>query len=470
MADILVVDDDQMLCRMLVEHLIRAGHNADGKNTLRGGLEQAQSGAYDVVFLDVQMPDGNGLEYLPRFKEVPSEPEVIIITGKGDPGGAKQAITSGAWSYIEKPHVVRNLLLHLTRALQYREEKNKVAAPPVALKRGGIIGESTALSNCLDKVAHASVSDISVLISGETGTGKEIFARAIHENSGRAEGNFVIVDCASIPENLAESILFGHRKGAFTGADQAHDGLVKHADRGTLFLDEVGELPLSVQKILLRILQEHSYRPVGKTEVVHSDFRLVAATNRDLEKRVEQGEFRQDLLFRLKGLIIELPPLRKRLEDIHDLVVYYSGRLCRQYSAETKGISQDFIETLTKYNWPGNVRELFQVLEQVFAVALRHPTLFSRHLPDHLRVYAAQANLDSEKEEAGVRQENTSADNLPTWKEYKEEVENKYMRDLMVRADNSVQEACRISGLSRSRLYQLLDKYEIRSSNPAGRD
>lgn len=464
MADILVVDDDKMLCGMLVEHLIRSGHNAEGMVTLTEGLHQAETGDYDVVFLDVQMPDGNGLEFLPRFKSVSSEPEVIIITGKGDADGARQAITSGAWSYIEKPHVVRNLLLHLTRALQYREEKMRVLPPPVALKREGIIGNSSAISECLDKVAHASVSDVSVLISGKTGTGKEVFAKAIHINSKRAQGNFVVVDCASIPENLAESILFGHRKGAFTGADQAHDGLIKHADGGTLFLDEVGELPLAIQKAFLRILQEHSYRPVGKTEVIQSNFRVIAATNRNLEQRVESGDFRQDLLYRLKGLTIHLPSLNDRDGDIRELVLYCAGELCKKYSVAAKGVSQDFIDTMSKYDWPGNVRELFQTMEQVFAVAIRHPTLFSQHLPKHIRIHEAQANLDN-MEENGVckKSEQKTPGSKPTWKLYKEDLEKRYLQDLMILSCGSVQKACKVAELSRSRLYQLLDKYELRS-------
>ncbi|GAB4347000.1 MAG: sigma-54 dependent transcriptional regulator [Desulfobulbaceae bacterium] len=463
MADILVVDDDVLLCKMLVEHLIRSGHNADGVNTLADGLEQARSGDYDVVFLDVQMPDGNGLEFLPRFKEVKSDPEVIIITGRGDAGGARQAITSGAWSYIEKPHVVRNLLLHLTRALQYREEKKKIAPPPVALKRSGIVGTSDAIAECLDKVAQASASDVSVLITGDTGTGKEVFARAIHENSKRFKGNFVVVDCTAIPENLAESILFGHRKGAFTGADKDHDGLIKHAHGGTLFLDEVGDLPLSIQKTFLRILQERSFRPLGRTELLPSDFRVISATNRDLEEMVEKGEFRQDLYYRLKGMSIHLPPLRERSGDIRELVRYYVGELCDRYEVETKGVSQDFLDTLAKYDWPGNVRELFQTLEQAFAAGIRNPTLFSTHLPEHIRIHEAQANLEAEKEQR-KRPASTAGRRLAPWKEFRDGVEKKYIQDLLILSGGSMKKACEISELSRSRLYQLLEKHGLRSS------
>jgi len=293
MADVLVVDDDQVLCGMLTEHLRRSGHRAQGAVTLTDGLHQAREHAYDVIFLDVQMPDGNGLDFLPGFKAVSSAPEVIIITGKGDPDGAQQAISSGAWSYIEKPNVVRELLLHLTRALEYRVEKQRIRPVPVALKRGSIIGSSPLLLACLDQVARAAACDTSVLLTGETGTGKEIFARAIHDNSQRAAGNFVVVDCAALPETLIESTLFGHARGAFTGADKARDGLIKHADGGTLFLDEIGELPVALQKAFLRVLQEHQYRPVGDTREIKSDFRVVAATNRNLEEGVNSGIFRR---------------------------------------------------------------------------------------------------------------------------------------------------------------------------------
>jgi two-component system NtrC family response regulator len=460
-AEILVVDDDQALCRMLIEHLRRSGHQADGANTLSEGLKLARSHAYDVVFLDVQMPDGNGLDYLPGFKDISSSPEVIIITGRGDPNGAQQAISSGAWSYIEKPHVVRDLLLHLTRALQYREEKKRIKTVPVALKRDNIIGNSQQLKICLDQVAKAAACDASVLITGETGTGKEIFAKAVHDNSPRAGGNFVVVDCAALPENLIESTLFGHAKGAFTGADQAKDGLVKHADDGTLFLDEVGELPPAMQKAFLRVLQEHSYRPVGGTREIQSNFRVIAATNRNLAERVHSDKFRSDLLFRLQGIWIKLPPLREHLEDMKELTTYYINKLCHRYGLGSKGIASDFINALSTYHWPGNVRELFQTLENVIAEAPHHPTLFARHLPEHLRVLQAQADFKATAPAPSPEAEMTGADSFPVWRDYKDHFEQSYIRKLLQHTNGNVSAACLVSGLSRTRLYQLMKKFDI---------
>ena len=323
MADIFVVDDDLVLQEMLVSRLERSGHSANCASTLEEGLKAVIKGEYDVILLDVQLPDGNGLEYLQRFKTVPSAPEVIIITGKGDEHGAEKAITSGAWSYIEKPDVIRELLLHLTRALQYREEKIKGYKIPLVLKRDAIFGNSTPLTKCLDQVAQAASSDASVLITGETGTGKELFARAIHENSRRAGREFITVDCAALPETLIESILFGHVSGAFTGAVNDQEGLISLADGGTLFLDEVGELSLNIQKTFLRVLQEQSFRPVGSTFEKQCDFRIVAATNSDVEKCIGQGTFRSDLLYRLKAFSFTAPPLRERKEDIKLLATYF---------------------------------------------------------------------------------------------------------------------------------------------------
>ncbi len=461
MAEILVVDDDKVLGEMLVEHIERSGHSANGEITLTGGLHKAESGEYDVVFLDVQMPDGNGLDYISKFKAVPSRPEVIIITGKGDPDGAVQAISNGAWSYIKKPHVIRDLMLHLMRVLQYRAEKERIKVVPIALKRENIIGSSPQITECLNKVAQAASCDASTLITGTTGTGKEIFAHAIHENSNRNKGNFVIVDCASLPENLIESTLFGHAKGAFTGADKAREGLIKHADGGTLFLDEVGELPIGLQKRFLRVLQEHIYRPVGELKEVKSNFRVIAATNRNLDEGIIAGTFRNDLLFRLQGIKIELPPLKERIKDIRELTIFYIEKLCNRYGLEVKGVAPDFIGALCLYDWPGNVRELFQTLENVIAYAIQHQTLFSKHIHEHLRILQAQSGINQLSPDfTKLSHETIDASACPPWKEYKSDFEEKYVQKLMLHANGKIKNACQISGLSRTRLYQLLKKYD----------
>jgi two-component system, NtrC family, response regulator len=239
MAKVLIIDDEPMMSDVLAKMVQRLGHQVVSSQTLKEGLTQAAFSGFDVVFLDIFLPDGNGLEALPEIRSTKSTPEVIIITGSGDPDGAALAIKNGAWDYIQKPSSLEGMTLPFIRALQYREEK-LARKPLTVLNRSGIIGNSPSILKCLDQVAQVAASDLNVLITGETGTGKELFARAIHDNSLRMKKNFVVVDCTSIPENLVESTLFGYAKGAFTGADRSFDGLIKQADGGTLFLDEVG--------------------------------------------------------------------------------------------------------------------------------------------------------------------------------------------------------------------------------------
>ena len=341
MENILVVDDDAEICDAISSAVERMGHNPVCALTLDAGLKKARSGSFSVILLDVRLPDGDGLEALPELQKNSPSPEVIIMTGYGDPDGAELAIKNGAWDYLEKPISVKAIRLALSRALQYQKEK-KQRVGPKSLDRGGIVGNSPALRECLDLVAHGAAMDINVLVTGETGTGKEIFASSIHENSPRAAENFVVVDCTALPKNLVESVLFGHEKGAYTGADSAKDGLIKQADKGTLFLDEIGELSLGVQKKFLRVLQERSYRPVGSKMEYKSDFRLIAATNKDLDSLVEMGLFREDLLFRIRTLTIALPPLKKRREDIKPLALHHISRLCEQYRTETEGVFAGF--------------------------------------------------------------------------------------------------------------------------------
>lgn len=461
MAEILIVDDDTMLAEMLAGYLQRAGHRATSAATLAAGLEMAAGGHYEVIFLDVQMPDGNGLATLPQFAEVASRPEIVIMTGSGDPDGAEMAIRSGAWSYLEKPHILRDLLLPLTRALQYREEKKRISQIPVVLKREAIIGTSPALLQCLDQLAKAAASEASVLLTGETGTGKELFARAIHDNSNRADRAFVVVDCASLPETLIESILFGHVKGAFTHADRTASGLIKTAHGGTLFLDEVGELPERTQKTFLRVLQEHRFRPVGATREERSDFRLIAATNRDLDRLASQGLFRSDLLYRLRSLTLHLPPLRERKEDIRPLARHFLNRLCDRARIDSKGIADELFESLSIHDWPGNVRELQQTMEQVFANGIHLPTVFAYHLPEHIRVRMAVAALKEPSRALPTPTPTRQTTPLPTWKDFRTEQEQFYLRYLHQTANGDVKEMCRLSGLSRARLYQLLSLHRI---------
>jgi two-component system NtrC family response regulator len=468
MANILVIDDDPLICDSLGSVIQKMGHEAHCARTVSEAVAKIQKESFDIVFCDVRMPDGSGLDILPEIRETAAAPEVIIITGFGDPHGAELAIKKGAWDYVEKPLSAKEVTLTISRALQYHEKKQAVT-PAVALNREGIIGNCALLKSCFDGLAKAASSEANVLISGETGTGKELFALAIHRNSARGKANFVVVDCAALPETLVESTLFGHVRGAFTGADKPRDGLIKQADGGTLFLDEIGELPYPIQKAFLRVLQERRFRPVGGGQEVISDFRLIAATNRNLDDMIKKGTFREDLLFRLRTLVIELPPLRACREDIKELVLHYVAKLCEQYQIPMKGLSPDFVDALMEYSWPGNVRELIQALEKAIVTAQDEPTLFSVHLPHHIRIQvvhaAASRKKPAEPEEA---EEPEISPGLSSLNEAREaglaKIEREYLSRLMKNTGGDIKEACRISGLSRSRLYTLLKKHQLSPS------
>lgn len=466
MAEVLIIDDDDLMCATLSNLVKHSGHEADYVTSLHEGQKRAASRLFDVVFLDVHLPDGNGLDLLPKLEALSSAPEVIIITGFGDPSGAELAIKSGAWDYIEKSSSAKEIRLALERALQYRNEKQAVRqkSQVAALKRPNIIGESPRLQACLDMTAQAAGSDVNVFITGETGTGKELFARAVHENGQRAGGNFVVVDCTALPETLIESLLFGHEKGSFTGAEKARDGLVRQAHCGTLFLDEVGELPLTLQKAFLRVLQERRFRPLGGSREIESDFRLVAATNRDLEQMVKSGQFREDLLFRLRSYVIELPPLRDRLEDLQMLARYYADKFCNRYGLPPKGFSPDFTNTLKAYPWPGNVREFVHTMEQTLAAARYETTLFPKHLPTAIRVEVTRAAVAQDREPDNSLDQGTLR-NLPKLHDYRDavynEAEKNYLQDLLVLSNHDISEACHLSGLSQSRLYALMKKHRV---------
>ncbi len=464
MAKILIIDDDRVVSNMMARGISEQDHTVDCSATLGEGIQVVEIGNYDVVYLDVRMPDGNGLEALPVIKRASSQPEVIIITGVADVDGAKLAIKNGAWDYIEKPCTLDEMSLPLMRALEYRKEKLAVRRP-IVLKRGEIRGNSPLILECLDQVAKVSMSDVTVLITGETGTGKELFAKAIHENSARSGKDFVVVDCTVLPETLVEGLLFGHVRGAFTGANISHDGLIKQADGGTLFLDEIGDLPLSIQKTFLRVLQERCYRPVGAKHEEFSNFRLVAATNRDLDEMVSHGEFRQDLLYRLRSLIIDLPPLRKRTGDIKELALYFALKFCEDFHMDAKGFSPDFFDVLSHYNWPGNVREIVNAIRIAVVAAQHEASLYPKHLPEDIRIHKTVSALRKKTPEIRETVTPILPDPLPPFREYRlmasKNAEREYLLRLMYLTDGNIDEALRSSGLGRSRLYGLLKEHGI---------
>lgn len=446
------------------------GHEIFTAGSIKEGEGILEGQSIDLLFLDVRLPDGNGLELLSSIRAIPSAPEVIIITGAGDVNGAELAIKNGAWDYLQKPIARNEITLQVTRALEYHEKKQNFPSH-VSLNRDDIVGNSPSLCKCLDQIAACAATDTTVLLTGETGTGKELFARAIHANSKRSKQPFIVVDCAGLPEKLIESILFGHIRGAFTGADINQKGLIEQADGGTLFLDEVGELPLESQKTFLRVLQEKIYRPLGKGKEVSSNFRLIAATNRDLHAMVGQNHFRSDLFYRLNGFNIHLPPLRERQEDIEKLAMTFIFSICCREKIPVKGVIPETLQILFHHSWPGNVRELKQTLEKAILADPKAPVLYPIHIPsemrlNHISTLVARKQLHSAytgKTIIGNGPDEVAP--LPTFKEYRKlyqrEMEGRYFQRLMHTSSGNIAKACKISGLSRSRLYDLLKLHSL---------
>lgn len=461
MITVLIIDDDPGICLFFSTLFEQMGHESTAAHTIKDGLAQARKNSFDLILLDLELPDGNGLEIMPELIKLPSRPEIIIITGTGDIRGAKMAFKYGAWDYVQKPFLLEEVTPPITRALQYQKEK-KASKPPMPLIRTNIVGESDALKKSLEDVAKAAVTDVSVLITGETGTGKELFAKAIHENSKRASKPFIAVDCGALPDTLVESLLFGHEKGSFTGAEKKQEGLILQADGGTLMLDEVGDLPLSAQKSFLRTLQERCVRPIGGKSEKPVDFRLVAATNLNLDQMVLEKKFREDLLYRIRAIEIKLPPLRERDKDIEDIIIKKVHELARRYGMDTKAVSSEFFNVLAACHWPGNVRELINVLEYALVNAEQDPTLFPKHLPPEYRV--AELDFDpmptaSPSRETGQTMDETN--DLPCLREYRTRMEKKYLKMLLNKTRGDRDQAILISGISQSRLYGLLKKHNL---------
>ena len=478
MANILIIDDDQEICETLSSLGTRLAHHCQSAHSVSAGRFAVHQSAFDILFLDVRLPDGNGLDLLPELTVMADPPEIIILTGKGDPDGAELAIQGGAWDYILKPSSIKEISLTLGRALKYREEK-KGRIETEHLDRAKVVGSSPQMKACFRLMTQAARSDASVLIMGETGTGKELCARTIHDNSSRSGGKFVCVDCASLTESLVESTLFGHRRGAFTGAQDSRIGLVKLADHGTLFLDEIGEMPLSIQKVFLRVLQERTFRAVGDTQEQTSNFRLIAATNRDLDRMVENQEFRSDLLFRITTMRLLLPPLRQRPEDIQPLAGFKIVQLCTQYGMPNKVMDDDLLKILESYHWPGNIRELFNIIERAIIAAGSEKNLFAMHLPRQLRIQVAkeqirrmtgsqvlyedsggEANDDVRKIGQEIFQDIFDRQ-LPSLRVFKGTTEKIYLGELIRQCNSDLNRILTTSGLSRSHFYALLKKYGL---------
>lgn len=373
---ILVIDDEPSIREMLTIFLEEMGYAVQTADAVRTGIAAVDSNAFDLVMCDLRLPDGSGLEVLDHARKNPAAPPFIIITAHTTPQNALDALRSGASEYLSKPFNVEDLRLILRNILGAEPAKAPV-------EDSGLIGSSAAIQKVLSLVAKVAATPSTVLISGESGTGKELLARAIHNASPMASGPFLSINCGAMPENLLESELFGHVKGSFTGAVKDHGGLFARAENGTILLDEVGEMTPTMQVKLLRVLQERRIRPVGGHREIEVNARVLAATNKVLAESVRQGQFREDLFYRLHVVDIHLPPLRDRLEDLPELSRFFVERCCTRFGMPQKRLSPDAIRLLRAHTWPGNVRELENVIERT--VTLEAGELISSGvLTDHL--------------------------------------------------------------------------------------
>ena len=462
MARILIIDDDELIRNGLTRCFADLGHDVVQADGLVSGGRLARDGA-DVIYLDLNLPDGDGRTAINELATAPGSPEIIVLTGLKDNFGAQETLTSGAWDYIQKPATPTALRKSLESALKYRLGKGAAQEPKPDFDALGIIGDSPAMARAKQLMAKAAESEASVLILGETGVGKELTAQAIHANSPRKNRPFVVVDCSNLTESLLESVLYGHVKGSFTGAHADHHGLVAEADTGTLFLDEVGELPSPLQKSFLRVLQEHRFRPVGSPKESMSDFRLVAATNRNLDAMTEAGTFRSDLLFRLRTLEIQLPPLNKRGSDLMQLARHFTRKSCERYGLPPKKLSGRLTEVLKAYAWPGNVRELGNVMEASVIAAGKEPAIYPKHLPAHVRVSFLKQGKPRKQPKQPSRP--ASAGPIQSYKDYKFMRDQAYFQQLMDICDFDITEASRLSGLSVPSIYRHLALAGIPTGN-----
>ncbi len=444
---ILVVEDDVAMAQLLEEGLTRRGFDTQAVHTGDAALQALLEREFDAIVTDIHMKGMDGLALCERIVTTYPGTPVVVVTAFGSLEVAVKAIRAGAYDFITKPFELEALALALVRAVQHRQLRDEVKRlrDEVGQSKGlsGLLGTSHAMAELRALVARIADSETSVLISGESGTGKEVVARAIHEQGRRKSGPFVAVNCAAMPEALLESELFGHAKGAFTDARQARTGLFARAQGGTIFLDEIGELPLGLQPKLLRALQERKVRPVGSNEELTFDARIIAATNRDLETAVEEKRFREDLYFRINVINVHLPPLRVRGNDVLLLAQHFVRHFAERNRKQVVGLGSATAEKLLGYSWPGNVRELQNVVERAVTLT-RFDQLTVDDLPEKVnRPRPADTNLGSDETLVPL-----------------EEVEKRHILRVLQVVGGHRTQAAKILGLDRKTLYRKLERFE----------
>ena len=449
---IVIAEDDEDLAFVLREALIRNQYEVEIAPTAGALLERLRAGAYDLVLLDVKLPDMDGLDALPKCRELAPETPIIVMTAHGTRQIAMEAITRGAYDFFTKPLKMAEFQVVVARALDRRRLQQQVkvlrAGQPTGFEE--IIGQCEPLKRVLDMAQRAAPTDLTILIQGESGTGKEVLAQAIHRLSLRKDGPLIPVNAAAIPEGLLESELFGHERGAFTGAIRARPGRFELADGGTLFLDEIGDMPLSMQVKILRALQERKIERVGGVKSIGVDVRIVAATHQNLEKMVADGRFRQDLFYRLQGVTLRLPPLRERVDDLPTLVGYLLERAAQRLWRTAATVTPEAMRCLWTYQWPGNVRELQHTLEA--AMVLSDGVIMPEHLPVVVQSSGAPSPLavDPIMKLAGG-----SLDDML------EESERRMILDALGKAGGVQARAAKILGISERSLWYRVKKLKI---------
>lgn len=449
-ARILVVDDDADMGREVKRLVERRGYAAHVCTTADDAFECFLNEAFDVVVTDLRMRGMSGVDLCGRIVENKRDVPVIVITGFGNLEAAVASLRVGAFDFLTKPFHQEQLMLAVERAARHRHLLSEVRRLEQVVAReadfGEIVGESLAIRRMVDVIARAAASEATVLVTGESGSGKELVARALHAQGGREKGPLVAINCAAMPETLLESELFGHTKGAFTDAKNPRKGLFLEANGGTLFLDEVSEMPTGMQAKLLRALETKRVRAVGATHEESFDARIVAATNRDLESLIQENRFREDLYYRLNVVHIEVPPLRSRGGDALILARVFLERLAKRHGKSFRGFSTGVAERLLQYPWPGNVRELMNAVERAVALA-RFDELGMEDLPSKVREYRSSHVLVAA----------TDPSELVTL----EEVERRYIARVMEAVHGNKTEATRVLGIDRSTLYRKLDRYGL---------
>jgi DNA-binding NtrC family response regulator len=459
---ILIVDDEPEMVESTARLLTLAGHRCTTTTVAQEALALLDSQRPDVLLTDLKMPGIEGLELLRRAHRVDPDLPVIVITAFASIESAVGAVKQGAFDYLPKPFSAEQLGVAVDRALRQRElqreNRNLRQQLQQTLGLENIIGRSPAMVRVFELIRKAARSEANILVLGESGTGKELVARAVHANSERASRPFVPVDCASLPEHLLESELFGHEKGAFTGAVKTKAGLIEMANHGTLFLDEIGELPLALQSKFLRALQERTIRRVGGTGLIEVDMRVVSATNRDLREEIAKGRFREELFYRVNVIALELPPLRERTGDVTLLAHAFLDKYGRG-----RGLTLDeaVLAALEAYAWPGNVRELQNVIERACALA-DGSTVRVRDLPDYVLSRPAAVGAPAGPTADGRTLTRTDLPLKRAKEQWMESLEGSYLRELLERHQGNISAAAKVAGIDRKTFHRLINKYRLR--------